>query len=58
MTNEVFRNGHWQPSIPLPFYGPAWITCWECHKRFWGSAKSTSRAFRRYERHYQRRHQP
>lgn len=53
-------SGRWRPAVPLPFYGPWHIACWECKTRFrlwpnFGLRRNTA-AYRRYEEHYRAEH--
>jgi hypothetical protein len=53
MPVTEFRDGRWQPSVPLPmFYGPV-IRC-NCGK--WFLHLNRSLRNRRYEHHYRRKH--
>jgi hypothetical protein len=54
-TDHEYRNGRWQPSVPLPmFYGPL-VRC-QCGRWFLQPHRGLHN--RRYERHYRRRHLP
>lgn len=50
---QEFRDGHWQASIPLPFYGLFHVRC-DCGRKFWGL--NDRRTGARYREHYERAH--